>query len=142
MSQKAKPLPIVTPLDAPYWEYTRRGELRLQQCGACGALRFPASAVCASCDSDVAVWTRVSGKGRVFSWVVFHKAYFPGFAAEIPYNVAMIALDEGPMFITNVIGVDNADLRKGMRVEVVFEKVSDEFTIPKFRPGAEEADRR
>lgn len=135
MDKVQKPLPIVTPLDELYWKFTQQHELRLQRCSRCRQFRFPASAVCPECDADEAEWIAVSGNGTLFSWVVFHKCYFPGFAQEIPYNVAMIRLDEGPMFISNVTGVDNAALRKGMRLSVYFEDVSEEFTIPKFRPS-------
>lgn len=131
----AKPLPIVTPLDEPYWEYTRQGELRIQRCTDCDAFRYPSSALCPDCGSEHATWTRVSGKGTVFSWVVFHKCYFPGFAGEMPYNVAMIRLDEGPLFVANIVDVDNAAIRSGMPVEVVFDRVDERFTIPRFRPA-------
>ncbi|MBI4182797.1 MAG: OB-fold domain-containing protein [Proteobacteria bacterium] len=137
MSAPAKPLPQMTPLERPYWEYTRRHELRLQKCGACGALRFPASAVCPECFSDTAEWARVSGRGRVLSWVVFHRSYFPAFEADVPYNVVMIALDEGPVVISTIVGIANEGIRKGLRVEATFEDVTPEISIPRFRPVEE-----
>lgn len=130
-----KPLPTITPLERPFWEHARKHELRLQRCSACRRYRYPVSPVCADCDSDRYEWSRVSGHGKILSWVVFHRCYFPSFANEIPYNVAMIALDEGPVMVSNVLA-PNESLRGGMPVEVVFEDATPEFSIPKFRPVA------
>lgn len=129
----AKPLPAVTPLDRPFWEHARRHELRLQRCGACARFRYPASPVCPECDSDRYEWAPVSGRGQVLSWVVFHRAYFPSFAADIPYNVALIHLDEDVVLVSNILA-PNDSLRNDMPVEVVFEDVTPEISIPQFRP--------
>lgn len=129
-----KPRPIVSPIEQPYWDFLRQHEIRLQRCAACGVFRFPASAVCAECDSGQFAWERISGNGEVSSWVVFHKCYFPSFAGEIPYNVAMIELEEGPLFIANIVDIDNAAIRRGMPVEIVFDDVAEDLTIPRFRP--------
>jgi uncharacterized OB-fold protein len=128
-----KPLPTITPLDRPFWEHARNHELRLQRCSACRRYRYPASPVCADCDSDSYEWAPVSGHGKILSWVIFHRCYFPSFANEMPYNVAMIALDEGPLMISNVLA-PNQSLRGNMPVEVVFEDATPEISIPKFRP--------
>jgi uncharacterized protein len=128
-----KPRPIVSPIDKPYWEFLRKHELRLQRCGDCSAFRFPASPVCAECGSARYSWERSTGKGEVFSWVVFHKSYFPSFAANIPYNVTMVRLDDGPMFIANIVGIDNAAIKRGMPVEIVFDDVAEDLTIPRFK---------
>jgi len=133
---KPRPRPVPTPLDRPYWQFLRSHDFRLQQCAACGNFRFPAAPVCPECQSESFDWNRCSGTGRVFSWVVFHKSYFPGFDDAIPYNVAMIRLAEGPMFIANIVGIRNEDIRKGMAVEAVFDDTTDsEFTILRFTPA-------
>ncbi len=129
----AKPLPTITPLERPFWTHARRHELHLQRCGACGHFRYPASPVCPDCDSDRHGWVQVSGRGRILSWVVFHRSYFPSFDGDIPYNVAMIALDEGVVMVSNVLA-PNESLYEKMPVEVVFEDVTPEISIPKFRP--------
>ena len=130
-----KPLPVITPLERSFWEHTRKHELRLQCCSDCGHYRYPASPVCADCDSDSFTWTRVSGRGKIISWVVFHRCYFPSFADDIPYNVAMIALQEGPVMVSNVLA-PNDDLHIGMPVEVAFEDATATISIPKFKPVA------
>lgn len=134
MAEYAKPLPVVSAINAPFWEATRRHELRIQQCRACHRFWYPFGPLCPHCWSRDYDWTRVSGRGRVSSWVVFHQLYFPGFKDELPYNVTQVTLDEGPRLLTNLVGVAHDQLRIGMPVEVVFEDVTDEVTLPKFRP--------
>jgi len=128
-----KPLPSATILDRPYWEHAQRHELALQKCSDCGQFRYPASPVCPECDGAKYDWTRVSGKGCVISWVIFHRCYFPSFEDEMPYNVALIQLDEGPVVISNIVDIDNDEIASGLRVEVVFDDVDEQISIPKFR---------
>lgn len=129
----AKPLPIISDYNRPFWEGTRRHEFRLQRCNACHKIWAPNGPVCPHCFSEDYMWDRTDGRGKVASWVVFHKVYHPGFAKDAPYNVAFIELMEGPRVIANVVGIKNEDLKIGMPVEVVFEDVNDEISIPKFR---------
>jgi len=79
-------------------------------------------------------WVEVSGRGKVYTWVVIHQRYHPGFVEELPYNVTLVELEEGPRLITNIVGCNNEDLHVGMDVEVVFEDVTEEITLPKFKP--------
>jgi uncharacterized OB-fold protein len=127
-----KPLPTLTDENRPFWDACREGVLKLQKC-ACGHLRYPISRFCPQCLSGEFEWTPVSGRGSVFSYVVFHNAYHPGFKAELPYNVAMIQLDEGPRMYANVVGVPNDQVQIGDAVEAVFDAVTPEITIPRFR---------
>jgi hypothetical protein len=78
-----------------------------------------------------AEWVRVSGKGKVFSWTVTARAFYPGF--EVPYAVVIIELDEGVRMVSNVVDCKPEDLYIGMPVEVVFEDVTKEITLPKFK---------
>ena len=128
-----KPIPAVTPELAPFFAAAREHRLVVQRCTACGALRFPARAVCSQCLSQDAEWMPVSGKGRVFSVVIMHQAIDPGFAAEVPYAVVMVELDEGVRMMSNVVDVAPHDIEVGQPLEVVFERLSDEVTLPKFR---------
>ena len=89
----------------------RRGELRVQRCGACARLRYPAAIVCPDCLSAETEWEAVSGRGTVFSFVVFHRAYHPAREGKVPYTVALIELDEGPIMLSNVVDVDAGDAR-------------------------------
>ena len=132
----AKPLPQISAEMAPFFEAARRQQLVVQRCRGCGTLRFPARDRCSGCLAREAEWVPVSGKGTVFSFAVMHQVYHPGFAAEIPYAVVLVALDEGPRMISNVVGVPPSEIRVGMPLEVTFEAVSPEVTLPKFRVAA------
>jgi uncharacterized OB-fold protein len=129
-----KPLPSISEYNRPFWDYARQHELRLQRCLDCARPWAPVGPVCPHCFSARFEWARMSGRGTVASWVVFHKLYHPGFAEDIPYNVAFIELAEGPRLISNVVGVPNERLHIGMPVEVVFDDVGPNTSLPKFRP--------
>jgi uncharacterized OB-fold protein len=129
----AKPLPIVSEYNRPFWEGARRHELRIQRCNTCRKSWAPNGPVCPHCFSEDYTWDKTDGRGKIASWVVFHKVYHPAFAREVPYNVAFVELTEGPRIISNIVGVKNKELRIGMPVEVVFDDVNDEISIPKFR---------
>lgn len=127
-----KPLPTITGANAPFWEGTRAAELRMQQCQDCKHIRFPINAVCPDCLSENSEWVALSGRGEIFSYVVFHQVYNKAFADDVPYNVALVQLEEGPRMFSNIITADNGIPKVGMPVEVTFEKVNDEVTLPRF----------
>lgn len=132
-----KPLPTITPLNAPFWRAARQGELRLQQCCQCRHIRYPISEVCPECLSEESEWARLSGRGTVFSFVTFHQVYHPAYRDEVPYNVSIIQLDEGPRMISNVVDIAVDQVAIGQKVEVCFDPVSDTVALPRFRPPGE-----
>jgi len=134
LDKPAKPLPQVSPEMAPFFEAARRHALVVQRCAGCGTLRFPARSICSTCLSRKATWVPVSGRGTVFSFAIMHQAVHPGFAAETPYAVVVVQLVEGPRLLSNLVDCRTADVRIGQPVEVVFEDVTPEVTLPKFRP--------
>ncbi len=129
-----KPLPAVSNLNRPYWEGLVRRELRLQRCNKCSRVWYPPGPWCPACWSEDHTWSALSGRGRVSSWVVFHQAYFPSFADELPYNVAEVELDEGPRLLTNLVDVAEDEIRIGLPVEIVYDTVVEGVTLAKFRP--------
>ncbi len=133
---KAQPIrPTINEVNRPFWDGCRHGELVLQRCSHCGRLRYPAAIVCPNCLAPEAQWQPVSGRGKVFSFVVFQRAYHPAWERKVPYNVALIELDEGPIMLSNVVGVDNATLAVGLPVAVAFEAVDESLAIPVFKPA-------
>lgn len=130
-----KPLPAVTEDGAPYWEWCRRGELRVQRCDACRHLRFPPALVCPRCLAAEHAWVALSGRGTIWSFIVVHRPQHPAFFADAPYNVAIVELEEGIRLHTNVVDCANEALHIGMPVVVTFQKIDDEITLPKFRPA-------
>lgn len=133
MAEYTKPLPTLTDENRPFWDGCRQGKLRMQQCDDCGHIRYPISHCCPKCLSYGFHWQDLSGRGAVFSYVVFHQLYNKAFEQDIPYNVALVQLEEGPRMYSNVVGVDNDAVKVGDKLEVVFDPVTPEITIPKFR---------
>ena len=133
MSTYAKPIPARTPELEPFFAAAQRRQLVVQRCRQCDTHRFPAREICSECLSNVADWVPVSGKGEIFSFNVMHQIYHPGFAAEVPYAVVVIKLAEGAKMLSNVVDVAPHDIRIGMPVEVTFEDITDEITLPKFK---------
>lgn len=126
-----KPHPEPTDADRPFWDATRQHRLVLPRCRACGNVWFPPYAICGRCQSRDREWIEASGRGTVFGAAVFHRPYLRAF--EVPYHVALVQLEEGPMMYGNVVDADHDDVVAGMPVEVVFDDVTDEITLPRFR---------
>ena len=135
MTTYEKPLPPVDEDTAPFWEYCKKHELRTQKCTQCGHLRYPPGIVCPKCHSMEAEWTKLSGKGKVYSFAIYHQLYHEAYSKDVPYNVATIHLDEGPRMLSNIVGCKLEDIKIDMPVEVCFEDITDEFALPKFKPA-------
>lgn len=139
MQAYAKPLPESDPLWQPYWANAKQGRLSVQQCDACGDRHFPAGPVCPVCLSENQHWEPVSGRGAVVSWVVFHRAYWDGFAPDLPYDVCLVRLDEGPLVLANFADGLPSGLKCGLRVNAVFDHVTEEIALLRFSPDEAEA---
>jgi uncharacterized OB-fold protein len=133
MPEFRKQLPLITASNRPFWEAARRHELVVYGCKNCGTL-YSQVTECIACDSPRMEWVKVSGKGQVFTFCVYRQAFHPAWQKDIPYNVAYVKLDEGPLLITNVIGCSDDEISVGMPVQVKFDDISDELTLPKFAP--------
>jgi uncharacterized OB-fold protein len=81
-------------------------------------------------------WREASGRGTVETYTIVTRAVSDAYAADVPYVIALITLEEGPRMMSNVIGCDVESIKCGVAVEVVFEQWSAEITMPKFRPVA------
>lgn len=134
MSDLEKPLPRVTPDTRPFWESLKRHAAELPFCASCGEPHYPAGPVCPLCFADDLEWRRISGRGVVSSWVVVHKEWFAAFRDDLPYNVVQVEFEEGPRITANLVDVANDELRVGMPVELVYDDVSPDMTMPRFRP--------
>jgi len=129
-----RPAPPATELTEPFWAGGLSGELRLQQCANCGHIRYPISTICPVCWSPDCVWTPLSGRGTVQSHIVFERAYHEAWADQVPYVVALIELDEGPVLVSNVVGVQPSAVRVGQPVTVTFARRSATAALPQFTP--------
>ncbi|SIM72658.1 Zn-ribbon domain-containing OB-fold protein [Micromonospora cremea] len=109
-------------LDPEYLAGAAAGKLRLQHCAKCARCRFPASPLCPGCLSWDFDWIDASGCGELWSWIRMHKPYFKNLDREVPYNVAMVRLAEGPLMISAIDG-DDPELACGTPLSVVFRSV-------------------
>ena len=135
MTEYDRPLPRIGPDNAPFWAATRRGALALPWCAECGRPHLPAGPICPFCLSDRLEWRDAAGTGIVATWTRVHKAWFPAFAADIPYVVAQVELTEGPRLTADLVDVAPGFPRVGMPVRAVFEAVTPGITLPRFRPA-------
>ena len=127
-----KPLPPPDAANRPFWEGAKRAVLTLQRCMDCGRHRFPAARYCAQCHGERSQWVETSGTGVVESYCSFHKAYWPAFEREVPYNVVQVRLDEGVRLFSNLVGVPRERIRTGLKVRASFEPVTADVTLVKF----------
>ena len=117
----AKPLPPDDPANRPFWQGAKQAVVMLQRCLDCGRHRFPAARTCVHCHGERSEWVKSSGRGVVESHCSFHKAYWPAFENEVPYNVVQVRLDEGVRLYSNLLGVPREAIRSGLRVKACFE---------------------
>ena len=129
---RRRPRPAQSHDNAFFWEGVAAGELRIQRCTGCRALRHPPGPMCPHCQS--LDWDTVvsAGRGHVFSFVVAHHPPVPPFA--YPNAIVLIELDEGTRLVSNLVGIAPTDVAIGMRVRVEFTRVDDELVLPLFRP--------
>ncbi len=136
MAEDARPLPIPDPVTRPFWESLRAHAIRLQRCGTCERFVFYPRPLCPFCFSDQLVWTPVSGRGVVHAFTIPHRHPNPAFAARAPYVVALVELEEGVRMLSNLVDVDPTPqaVSVGLLVEIVYDDVTPEVTLPRFRP--------
>ena len=140
---RAKPVPVPDEASAPFFAGALAGRLMLLRCRACGTfmsptayLRVPVRPRCVRCFSADIGWDSSSGRATLYSFAIMHQLYDEAFAAELPYNIAVVETEEGVRLTSQVLDCPNEQLEIGMALEVVFEQLSETVAIPKFRPAA------
>ena len=131
-----KPVPVATPESDFFWDKTRKHELWIQKCVDCDTAFFYPRMICPDCLEDKIEWFKTSGKGFLYTYMINHSPP-PGFEDEAPYAIAIVQLDEGPRMMTNIVGIENTpeNLVLDMPLEVVFEDIVDDMSLPKWRPA-------
>ncbi len=124
--------PIVTPDAKFFWDAADKEEFVGQRCGDCGKYRFPPRPMCPYCHSVKREEVRLSGYGTVHSWTI--PRHPPPFGFREPPIVAVIQLDEGIRFVSNLVGVALDQVKMDMPVEVTFEPTMNNHKVPVFRP--------
>jgi len=133
MAESRRPIPKPTPETAHFWEGAANGELRLQRCDDCDHVYFPPRPFCPACSSRSVSMFAASGRGYLDSYVINERPH-PAF--DGPYSIALVRLEEGPRLMTNIVGCSQTPeaLQLDMPVQVTFEKVSAEISLPLFEP--------
>src|SRR5262249_8621744 len=137
MAQYTKPLPIPDIDSQPFWDRCKAHELSAQRCQHCAKIRSPPPPFGPHCYSWKFDWEKLAETGTVYSFVVVHYVSIPAFQDDVPYVIAHITLDgtdDRVRMISNVIECPWQEVRVGMPVRLVFEDVTPEVTLPKFRP--------
>lgn len=115
-----------------FYAWCAAGELRLRRCNRCREWCHVPRVICPSCAAGDWAWEPVSGRGRIFSWTVVHRAMHPDFVDKVPFAVVVVELHEGPRLVSQLVDCPLEELSMEMPVEVVFER-SGERILPKFR---------
>ncbi len=138
MTTYTKPLPSPDPDTKEFWAACQKHKLIIQRCLSCKTLRWPPRPNCPFCTSPKMQWEGVSGKGTVYSYVVFRRAFLASFAKDIPFVMAIVELEESPRvrLLSNIVGCAPEAVHIGMRVNAVYEDVTPEVTLFKFAPAA------
>jgi uncharacterized OB-fold protein len=124
-----KPIPRLDDPDmAPFWAAAREHRLTAQRCSSCATLRFPGLPICPTCLERGFAWVDVSAEGSIWSYVVYHRAFHPGFAGELPYVVAIVENADGVRYTGRVVG-QREDVAVGAKVRAVFADETPEFTL-------------
>ena len=134
VSTEGRIIPQPTPETKHFWDGAKNGELLLQKCNSCSQTYFPPRPFCPECGSrDVAVF-KASGKGRLHSYIINH---LPAPGMKPPFTVAVVELEEGPRMMCNILECEPSPevLQLDMDLEVTFEKLNDEISLPQFKPA-------
>jgi uncharacterized OB-fold protein len=130
------PGPVITSTNRPYWDAARRGEFQLPRCMNCQEWIYPFSNVCHACGTFESLdWVAASGRGKLSSWVVYRRAFAPFVAADVPYAIAEVELDEGPRLISSIVN-SVGRFTSDMRLRVAFRPVTNDLTLVVFEPDA------
>lgn len=135
-SDYKKPIPVPQVESDQYWQKAKEKELWLRKCNACGNAYFYPRDISPCCFSRDTTWIQASGKATLFTYGIVHRAPHPGFVPDVPFVTAIVELEEGPTMPTNIVMEDPTPekLQVGMALEVVFEDITDELALPKFKP--------
>ncbi len=128
-----RPLPALQGLTQQFYDWCRQGELRFQRCDSCHVWRHVPREICPQCSAAVWSWQRSSGRGRVFTWTVAVRPMHPGFAGDAPYAPVVVEMDEGVRVVSQLVDCAPSELAIDMPVSVVFDAVTPEVTLPRFR---------
>ena len=133
--RRARPRPGITRDNAFFWEGVEAGRLLIQRCAACARLRHPPGPMCPACHSLEWNTVEASGRATLYSFALHFHPTIPPFEAGHP--VALVELAEGTRLVSELVGVEQDDIRIGMALQVQFDAVDEGFVLPRFRAADE-----
>lgn len=132
---EGKFLPRSKPGTEAYWAACRRHEFVIQRCSECGSHQFYPRIFCTACSSRAVEWVPASGRGKVLTWTVVQRAVSSAYADDVPYVIALIKLQEGPVLMSKVCGCEPDAVCLDMAVDVSFEDWTEQVSMPVFVPA-------
>ena len=127
-------LPTIEAETKPFWDALKDGKLLIGECGGCGKVHYYPRAMCPYCWSDDVTMVPAKGTGVLYTWSTVHVNDLPPFKGMVPYVAAQVDLDEGVRITTRIVEYAPRQLEIGMPVTVAFEAISEDVTIPVFKP--------
>ncbi|GAB92271.1 Zn-ribbon domain-containing OB-fold protein [Gordonia rhizosphera] len=123
----------ITPsvISAEFWKAADEHRLVVPRCNRTGTHFFPPERCVPGTLSTDWSYVESSGMGTVTTFTVVHRA--PAADFDVPYVLAVVAVDEGWNYLTNIVGCDPDAVSIGMRVTVTYERI-DDVTLPAFKP--------
>jgi uncharacterized OB-fold protein len=136
MSEFSRPMPVPTPTSQPFWDALAEHKIRIQYSPSAQRYVFYPRILAPATLADDLQWREISGAAALYSYTVAHRPVAPHFADAVPHIIAVAQWDEGPRFATEIVNVDPAELRVGMRIQPVFVDVPDEgITLLRYEPA-------
>jgi hypothetical protein len=134
-SKVTRPIPVPNEWTKPFWDASKRGVLELQRCQSCGHFQHPPYATCVECISTDLIFEPVRGAGSIYAYTIMYHTGDKRFASAVPYASIIVELDNAPgaLLAGNLLEAEYTEAKVGRRVEVVFEKLDDDITLPQFR---------
>jgi uncharacterized OB-fold protein len=130
-----RPIPVPNEWTKPFWDAARRGILELQRCQSCGHFQHPPYATCTQCVATDLRFEPVRGIGTIYAYTIMYHTGDKRFASAVPYASIIVELDDAPgaLLAGNLLEAPYTEAKVGRRVEVIFEKLNDDITLPQFR---------
>ena len=134
-SKVTRPIPVPNEWTKPFWDAAREGVLKLQRCQACGRFQHPPYATCVNCVSIDLRFEPVAGKGAIYAYTIMYHTGDKRFAPAVPYASIIVELDAAPgaLMAGNLLDAEYTEAKVGRRVEVTFQRLNDDITLPQFR---------
>ncbi|WP_342514784.1 OB-fold domain-containing protein [Sporosarcina sp. FSL K6-1522] len=133
-----KPIPVKTPDNSPYWDAADRHELVLQKCESCKEYLHPPGPSCAKCGSPAVSWEEIGNdiQGTIYSYVISHRPFLPGFQDDLPLIIAQVELDKVPevKIMANVLDCDYEKIQIGMPVKMIWQDLPEGRSLPQWKP--------